>query len=90
MGSSLSLSLSLSLSFGIWVRSCDKKKGLRVEFWIPELLDDETCIYQLSKCRSLGARMFYPSTICLILMTLHLVPGIFARIGRSAPESCPS
>lgn len=53
------LSLSLSLSFGIWVRSCDKKKGLRVEFWIPELLDDETCIYQLSKCRSLGARMFY-------------------------------
>jgi hypothetical protein len=44
--------LSLSLSFGIWVRSCDEKKGVRVEFWIPELLDDETCIYQLSKCRS--------------------------------------
>jgi hypothetical protein len=32
------LSLSLSLSFGIWVRSCDEKKGVWVEFWIPRII----------------------------------------------------
>ena len=30
--------LSLSLSFGIWVRSCDEKKGVWVEFWIPRII----------------------------------------------------